>query len=179
MTTSTQNTLSTSPSDDLLKNNTAEYHHCPECGKLADYSNHPLYDLDPLKTAYICRCCGHENDDVALFYIVNSHTADQEIVSPSFTTEAEAKQFAEIIGLKKSDGYQLKHGIAEFNGEHDQHARLDLIHHLTWGRNVLSWLVKLRPEQTSDEELRPIANALKLNGYSLPILRDQNLIEGV
>ncbi|MDP3332708.1 MAG: hypothetical protein Q8Q40_13645 [Methylococcaceae bacterium] len=180
MTTSNEKNAQPSLSEGYSQNQSSvEYQHCPACNSLADYPLHPLYNPDPLKTFLICHSCGHKNGDVAIFYIVNSNTTHQEIASPSFPTEAEAKRFAEILSLKKSDGYQLKHGIAEFNGEHDQQARLDLIHHLAWGRNVLSWLVELRPEQTSDEELRIIANALKLNGYSLPIFRDQILIEGI
>jgi len=142
MTTSIQNISSTSLSDDHLKtNNLAEYRHCPECGKLADYSNHPLYDLDPLKAAYICRCCGHINYDLSVFYIIHTLNSNQNPASPSFSTEAEAKQFGEILGLKKSDGYQLKRGIAEFNGEHDQQARLELINQLSSSAEVLATLV--------------------------------------
>jgi hypothetical protein len=170
-TSSAPKKTATSPCGRNSKNHvTDKSRYCRECDKPIHYSSQIYPNLEFPDMLLVCPSCGHENEDVSGFYIVESKTGN--IASPPYLTEAEIDQFAGIFGLSGQGSHHVISYTSYFNGQRDQQRRRAHLDRLSRGRQVLTRLIESAPACHETEDLKRLAISLGFNGYALPIFQE-------
>lgn len=164
-TTSAQKIISTSLRDDRLSSHeTGNPQICVHCG-----ANLP--DPNPGCTHEVmCRSCGRCESDVKSFYLIEKQT--NHLVSPSFATSEQAKQFAKFFQIPVGQDYGLIEAV-NFYGVERRAEREAQLHSLDQNRRLLVNLLALPPDKTASDDLPYIACAAGLFGYALPQFREE------
>jgi hypothetical protein len=146
-----------------------------EQGKKCRHCGAPI---TALKSAFslcnpLCQECGRRNSDLVSWWVVDQRDKRAILMaSPEFSLKEQAKQFAELFGIRPEGDYAVWECVHFYNSEQQQPRRADHMARLEWNGRVLAWLLEARASHPGDEGLVQLAIKARLTEYALPQFRD-------